>query len=72
MAPACSSSTRARTLASDHQRVEGPKNQFFEEQDTLQESIFRRHQETLRNTGRARQKNRRRGDKVKNATTQDR
>ena len=41
--------------------MEAPRPQFFEQKDTQQESIFKRHQETARNTGIARRKHRGRG-----------
>ena len=71
-APAWPSSAGARACASDHQRVEAPRPQFLKQKDTQQESIFKRHQETAQNKGRARRKHRGRGNEEHDATTRDR
>ena len=52
--------------------MEAPRPQFFKQQDTQKESIFRRNQEKEWNTGRARRKNRGQGGEEHNATTRDR
>ena len=71
MAPACPSSVGARAWASNHQGVKAPRTQVFKQKDTRKESIFRRHQETARNTGRARWKHRGKGGKDHDITTRD-
>ena len=71
MAPVWPSSAGERAWASDHQGVDAPRPQNFEQKDTCQESIFRRHQETARNMGRARRKHREQGDEEHDVTTRD-
>ena len=60
--PAWPRSTGVGDWVSDHQGVEAPRPQVFTQKDTQYELNFRQHQETARNTGKARRKHRRRGD----------
>ena len=67
MASAWQSSAGARDWARDCQGVEAPIPQVFVQKDTRWELMFRRHQETAHNIGRARRKHR--GSKTKNVTS---